>query len=330
MNKVLVFLGCMMTQVIMPHMWMQTLEMDQDLAKQLIEEQTVLHVDAITQLGQGFDNVAYYVNEQYVFRFPRKQESISFMNSEIAVLSKLAQKISFPCSSPIFIGHATEKYQAPFVGYKMLLGTSICDMPIPIVDDPQFAITLAEWLQELHGVPVAVEDRQFIFESFNWKYNFHERLDRAVVRLNEYKAYFTDLGFHKDQLLAIIAKLKILSEKLHHIKRNVYCHGDLHSKHMLVDKAYQLTGLIDWGDLHIGNPGIDLFAGYLVLSDDALQLFLTTYGNVTQEMSLVAMIHMVCVSIPVIAYCCDTRTEENLKQSAIFGLRRALKIVDAW
>ncbi len=311
----------------MSNIWAQTISIDQNLAIKLIEQQTTLKVETIKKIGEGFDNIAYCVNSKYDFRFPRRQEGIDCMSNEIVVLPYLAAQISFSCTTPIFIGHATEMYPALFVGYAMVSGISLCDMPAQFVDDAQFAITLAQWLQQLHTVSVRVQDHHLLFESYNWKYDYQARLQQALSRIVEYEAYFIQAGFHQDQLFAAVGKLKKLIMLSGLIERTSYCHGDLYSRHIFVDQHYQLSGFIDWGDVHVGNPGIDLAAGYLVLSDRALHIFFDEYGDVTAEMKLVAVSHILCFSVPLLAYC-YANNEENLKQWTILGLQRVVKIID--
>ena len=40
----------------------------------------------------------------------------------------------------------------------------------------------------------------------------------------------------------------------------VFVHGDLYSRHLLVDDAGRPCGVIDWGDCHVGDPAVDLMA----------------------------------------------------------------------
>lgn len=40
------------------------------------------------------------------------------------------------------------------------------------------------------------------------------------------------------------------------------CHGDLHVRHLLVDRDGSATGVIDWGDLCLADPAVDLSIAY--------------------------------------------------------------------
>jgi aminoglycoside phosphotransferase (APT) family kinase protein len=56
-------------------------------------------------------------------------------------------------------------------------------------------------------------------------------------------------------------------------------HGDLYVRHLLVDDEASLCGVIDWGDLHIGHPAIDLAVAYGFLPPAARPTFLRAYGK---------------------------------------------------
>ena len=43
-----------------------------------------------------------------------------------------------------------------------------------------------------------------------------------------------------------------------------------------------MTGVIDWGDLHVGDRAVDLSAAWLVLPPEARERFLETYGAVDE------------------------------------------------
>lgn len=56
-------------------------------------------------------------------------------------------------------------------------------------------------------------------------------------------------------------------------------HGDLHVRHLLVDEDGRATGVIDWGDVCIGDPAIDLGIAYGSFSGEARSALLEAYGT---------------------------------------------------
>ena len=43
------------------------------------------------------------------------------------------------------------------------------------------------------------------------------------------------------------------------------CPGDLYVRHLLLNELCELTGVIDWGDVHLGDPAVDLMIAYSFL-----------------------------------------------------------------
>ncbi len=58
------------------------------------------------------------------------------------------------------------------------------------------------------------------------------------------------------------------------------CHGDLYARHLLVDGAGRLCGVIDWGDVHAGQAAVDLGIAHGFLPPEARGAFLRAYGPV--------------------------------------------------
>lgn len=66
----------------MANLWNKTIDINKLLAKQLIESQKLLQVDHIEKLDEGWDNTAFLVNDQFIFRFPHRSLGISlWMNA---------------------------------------------------------------------------------------------------------------------------------------------------------------------------------------------------------------------------------------------------------
>ena len=66
--------------------------------------------------------------------------------------------------------------------------------------------------------------------------------------------------FQKNELIDIIEMIKTFSFENTH---QSLLHGDLYCRHIIVDEKLEPTGLIDFGDMFFGDPGIDLSAGMI-------------------------------------------------------------------
>jgi aminoglycoside phosphotransferase (APT) family kinase protein len=67
-----------------------------------------------------------------------------------------------------------------------------------------------------------------------------------------------------------------------------------------MDDAGKLCGIIDWGDLHLGDPALDLAIVLTMLPENALPGFLAAYGDVSpatwQRATYRAIYHSVLVA----------------------------------
>lgn len=306
----------------MAHIWQKTISIDEKLATHLIESQTDLKVASLSILGQGFDNIAYLINNKIVFRFPCREVGAEFIENEIAIMPYLARLLSFSVSYPQFIGHPTDKYPFAFAGYSMLPGKTLCSMQVKGAEDIHFATTLAQWLKELHSVPVLKEHYALIKGDQSWRYNVDQRLEKVESYLDRYKNYYEDAGFKCDVLLEILATFRTLN--FEHVKKTSFCHGDLYSRHLLVANDKQLTGIIDWGDIHIGNPGTDLSVGIMIFSEKVLDFFWGQYGVISDDTRAIAVFRSFWHPIMLLPYCYEQK-QESLKNWTILALNRALK-----
>lgn len=303
------------------HQWQQTIFIDTALAAKLIQQQMAFKVTNIVEMGKGWDNIAYLVNEHYVFRFPRRAMGVECLENEIQVLPYLVHHISFPFTNPEFVGIPSQEYQAPFAGYPLLPGTLLSDLPAEPIQSVSFAKKLARWLKELHAIPVRQEDRVAIKGDQNWRYNVSQRSGKVIKSLEAYASYFQDAGFEVSKLVVALEYFKAYD--FEHIARTSYCHGDLYSRHILIDDNHEPSGLIDWGDVHIGHPGIDLSVGIMILADDALSIFLKEYGHVNDVTYTMALFRAFWHPIALLPYCYEEK-EERLKEWAVLALTRAI------
>lgn len=60
-------------------------------------------------------------------------------------------------------------------------------------------------------------------------------------------------------------------------------HGDFYVRHLLIGEERQLAGVIDWGDLHVGDPAIDLAIAHSFLPTNAHSSFKQAYGEISNE-----------------------------------------------
>lgn len=286
----------------MPNIWDRTINISQATVIDLVQLQLGIKVEDIKLIGEGFDNVAYLINNQIIFRFPRREIAVSLLQTELELLPYIASKISFNIPNPQFIGKPSEIYPFPFAGYFKILGSSLCDISNPLIDSKDLAKELASWLKELHSIEIKT-NYKYNTED-NWRLDTKNRFEKAQHSINQYESLYCANGFNPPELIEVIQSFHNLKFKAY---KPCHIHGDLYYKHIMVDKNLQLTGLIDWGDTHVGHPGIDIAAALMIFTDEALEEFLKIYGPIDKK---VAAFRSLCHGLTLLPYAAK---QEDLK-----------------
>lgn len=286
----------------MNNLWDKTIDITEVMIRTLLKKQFGIAMESLTVLGEGFDNSAYLINKNIVFRFPHRQQALSCMQNEIALLPFYQKNLSFPVPELHYIGKATREYPYPFVGYHLLSGELLSTRLPSLTDNLDFAITLGSWLKELHALPVDASHLANIQGAQDWRLDITNRTQKMTEILEQYGESFKDGGFDPAQLNEIMESFEHL-----HIDdtKKVYLHGDLYAKHILVNQSGMPQGLIDWGDTHIGHPAIDLSVGVMLFEQEALQAFLNAYGHWDQDLLDIAIFRAYCHALGAYAYFCQ-------------------------
>src|SRR5918911_1437267 len=95
--------------------WKADVDLTPERAASLIERQfPALAPARLEPLGIGWDNAAYLVNGNLVFRFPRRQMGAGLIEREARILPLLAPHLPLPVPVPRFVGRPAGEYPFPF------------------------------------------------------------------------------------------------------------------------------------------------------------------------------------------------------------------------
>ncbi|MBL0385239.1 phosphotransferase [Tumebacillus sp. ITR2] len=256
------------------------------LARQLIETQFPELAPACVQvLGEGFDNTVYQVNKEYVFRFPRREIAVQLLQAEGRLLPDLVGRFSLQIPEPLFYGKCSEEFPWPFLGYRLVHG--LAPERVPHLRRIEAAQPLAEFLLAVHSFPlekalacgIPTTDIMQRFDLTQRTPQLHDHLKKAA-----------DLDLLEPTTLQTLqAYADTLSQTTW--QPPVYdtlVHADPHIRNLVVNLEGTLTGIIDWGDAHIGHRALDLSIVYSYLPPEGRDLFYKIYGEVdaqTREMA---------------------------------------------
>ena len=205
----------------------------------------------------------------------------------------------------------------------MLIGYALSDSASFLIDSKQFAKVLACWLRELHHLPVTSVHIQSVKGEYEWKVNVLHRLTGAKDNLAKYEKYYQDAGLNYEILLQTIQYME--SWRFQPSKR-CFVHGDLYARHIIVNNQLMPIGIIDWGDIHIGHPGIDLAVG-MIFTPKVFQEFLASYGAIDEETYRILLFHSFCHSMSFLPYAFE-QNKENLMGWATIVLKRTVNEIN--
>jgi aminoglycoside phosphotransferase (APT) family kinase protein len=256
--------------------WAAEIEVSAELAAGLVAEQfPQLGAPSLTPLGEGWDNAAFLVSGAWVFRFPRRAIAAELIEKEARILPLIAPQLPLPVPVPVFVARATAVYPSPFSGYAMLPGTPLSRTRLREDDDAACATSLGAFLHALH----AIDARSLVAAGLPG--DKIGRLDHARMR----PKFVERLGVL--QAAGLVREAAALTALLDRVApagprrdRLVVVHGDLYARHVLVDEHRRASGVIDWGDVHLGDPALDLAIAFSALSAPVRGAFFAAYGPV--------------------------------------------------
>jgi aminoglycoside phosphotransferase (APT) family kinase protein len=293
-------------------LWDPEIAVDSVLASRLLAEQfPELAPLPIRLLGSGWDNTVYAVGEEWVFRFPRKEVIVPFLETEIDVLPDLAPLLPVPIPVPQHIGAPSETFPWPFFGAVRLPGVELCDAPE--TSRERLAAQLGRLLRQLHGHDVMQTLGARLQENWTRRADTALRVPLTVEKF----AALDELWHAPEHVHALLDEALALPPP----SPTAVCHGDLHFRHVLVDDG-RVSGLIDWIDLCRDDPALDLQLVWSVLPPETRDAFFAEYGDVDDATLLRARVVAVFLSAALLEYA-HHEGLASVEREALASLQRA-------
>ena len=176
----------------------------------------------------GYDFEVAIVDDEWVFRFPRRSNVEEALELEIALLPALGRVL------PVEVPSVEHLSRDPlFVGYRLIRGEPLVD------DDPEGVRAFLDALHTFDASALPVERPDWV-EAFRAQCEEFERLVFPVLDTDRRalaRRFFTEVETLVDFEPVLI-------------------HSDLGPEHLLVRDG-RLAGVIDWGDTRVGDPALD-------------------------------------------------------------------------
>lgn len=223
-------------------------EIDVALVQRLLSEQfpdwAGLSIRQVSSIGT--DNALYRLGENMVVRLPRIDWAVADVDKECTWLPKIAPFLPISIPIPLVKGSPTKYYPWSWSVYSWLEGMN---PTVGSLSDPHlFANDLADFISALHKIDL-----------------LGGPISSRGIPLKQKQ----NIGVHKalDELKGMIdgvAALKIWEKTTQAPfwnKSPVWVHGDLSPGNLLTQNG-RLSGVIDFGNLGIGDPACDLIVAW--------------------------------------------------------------------
>ncbi|EEL51556.1 MULTISPECIES: aminoglycoside phosphotransferase family protein [Bacillus cereus group] len=216
---------------------------------------TTIH--SYEQNENGWDNVAIIINNEWLFRFPRKSEYAERIPREkqlCEVLSQSVQKLKIPQYNTLYNNKSDSIPVCSY--YKLIHGKPLTTKVIEKLTTQEretVIIQVATFLASLHTIPIE--------DAVRWKFTSEKPISywqEIQKKLHDYLALtLTSLERETfDYLFEGFFEHTHASD----FKRTII-HADFTHRHILFDEEKRsIAGIIDFGDAQIGDPAFD-FAG---------------------------------------------------------------------
>ena len=239
----------------------------------------------IEYLSEGMGSTAFVVNEEIIFRFAKNEKADASIEKENRVLHKVQAYVDL--AIPNFEYRRKGPKGFNLIGYKKIAGRGLKKEDlISREGEVNIGLTqqLSKFFKQLHSIPITVA-KEWGLEEKNFRSVYENELEDA-------KDYVYPLLKEKypDDFQKIKEYIEnLFSNYLSDPKNFEYntpehtpavLHGDLEAEHIIFDEdSKNITGIIDWGGIRIGDPDYDIFRPYSHFGKKFLSEFLKNYPH---------------------------------------------------
>jgi aminoglycoside phosphotransferase (APT) family kinase protein len=261
--------------------WNPDVEVDGSIAHRLVSAQFPDFAELVPQfLGRGWDNYCVEYPNGVVFRLPTRSEGARILLNEISVLPSLVGLLTVTIPQPIYRGSPSPDYPYPFIGYLKIAGSPADQLIWSANERRTAAPILGRFLSELHRIPISSSPFEGLATDLTGKANPARLLKGIRTRFQQLEAQD---GMTRSLLSQALRMSEQLAARPAQLAETRLVHGDLYPRHILADDRKQVTGIIDWGDVHLGDPAIDLSLAYTFFEPEERHEFWMAYGREASE-----------------------------------------------
>ncbi|AUI37410.1 aminoglycoside phosphotransferase family protein [[Bacillus] caldolyticus] len=224
--------------------------------------------------NEGWDNAVLIINKEWIFRFPRSEDTAQHLLNEKLLLDFLQTEISY-------LSIKLPKYRLIFKDnrpiccyYSLINGVPLSPSILYELDDQtqnQIAFQISSFLTMLHKVDL--EEIHSIELKDNQGYTYWKEHWENIKKL--VYPYLTE---QECQKITNMFESFLNQISINPLPKTII-HGDLTHKHILFDiNKKQISGIIDFGDIQLGDPAYDLSGLYWDYGEQFFNKILNYYS----------------------------------------------------
>lgn len=209
--------------------------------------------------------------EKWILRVPRRPESMRNAVMEKKALDIIKQHASFQVPD-------WSIFSEDLIVYKQLSGVPTATIDMEQQDyvwsfdktnvPSEYFQSLGKALADLHTIPqeAFLSTGVEILSASELRASMKQRMDRVKMQY-EVSSHLWERWqswLAEDSYWPTHAGVK---------------HGDMHPGHILIDKHSNVTGLIDWTEVGIGDVSVDFMSHHLLFGNDGLKKLIDAYDN---------------------------------------------------
>jgi aminoglycoside phosphotransferase (APT) family kinase protein len=258
----------------MSRSWDAEIPLTPDMARAALRRGApALAHESLTVAGEGWDNLVFRVGLGHALRLPRRQLAADLLAGEVDFLRAWAPALPLPVPQVVARIPPGDGYPHESVLVTWVAGGTGC---IERSDDQRAACApaLGCFLRALHALPPILPDGSMPRGDTLRRAEVPHRA--ALIRswLEALMVEAPDLD-----LAPAVPLLEALATTPQWPHPPRWVHGDLYGRHLMI-AGDALCGIIDWGDVHLGDPAIDLSIVRSWLPEVGRDAFWAAYGEV--------------------------------------------------
>lgn len=291
--------------------WEPEIDLTADQVRRMVQSRfPALDAQDVRPLAEGWNNALYLVDGQWLFRFPRRKSAAALLEVELALLPGLALRLPLRVPYPLFTAEPTPTFPHPWYGYAAISGRAHAPHDASEATLRRAARRLGRFLRVLHAVDPA-QGRRWGLPPDTLR-----RLDVAGRRgkVDDRLSFAVGAGYGA----VVDCAREVLRDTPSDLplRGDVLIHGDLHPRQVLFDDTGDVSGVIDWGDAHLGDPACDLSLAWSLFPPGVRGELLDAYGPVDERTRALARFRAVYIAIAHLAQALDTGDDAQVDMAA--------------